>query len=226
MRLASGFSSMGKRKVLLGGVVGILGLLFVGSTAAYAATGGHGTSHDPTSANAWLSEPSGSAWPAYPNLPLSKLPLAKQRDIVKTEHMLEQAHGVAKSSLKPPVEQVAAPQRPQTGIFPTAQAPFAQQWFSVQNSATTVVDGSYFTVYAGVKKHPSTGAAPEAAVVVYRDPANVFGGSQPQKLGVYFSGTGSAPLKIVRVDAGQLALVSSSGQMVRFDVQNQTFQAS
>lgn len=175
-------------------------VLGAGGAVAYAASTGH------------------SGWPSAKAARLT----AQQAAVAKA-----QEHPFPKSDVGDPPHAVQpAPTAPLTGIVASHQAPFSASWFSVENAWTGRVNGQYYTVYAGQKLYPGTGGTPEAGVVVYSDPANVFGGSQPHEVGLYLSATGTSPLRIVSVHGALLSLVSSSGRSMTFNVSAKTFGGS
>lgn len=188
-----------RRAVLTMFSVGVM-VLGAGGAVPYAATTGH------------------SGWPSAKAARLT----AQQAAVAKA-----QEHPLPKSDVGgPPRALQPAPTAPLTGIVASHQAPFSSSWFSVENAWTGQVNGQYYTVYDGQKLYPGTGGTPEAGVVVYSDPANVFGGSQPHEVGLYLSATGTSPLRIVNVQGAVLDLVTSSGRSVIFNVSSRTFGGS
>jgi hypothetical protein len=193
-------STTDRRRVVLAACAAAVVVLGAGGAVAYAATTEY------------------SAWPPAK----AARATAQQTALAKAR-----AHPFPKSDVGAPPQSVQpVPTAPLTGIVASHQAPFPASWFWVDNAWTGQVDGQYYTVYAGQKEHPSSGGTAEAGVVVYSDPANVFGGSQPREVGVYLSATGASPLRIVSVHGALLYLVSSSGQLVTFNVSSKSFGGS
>lgn len=189
-----------RRRVVLAACAAAVVVLGAGGAVAYATTTGY------------------SAWPPAK----AARATAQQAALAKAR-----AHPFPKSDVGAPPQSVQpVPTAPLTGIVASHQAPFSASWFSVDNAWTGQVHGQYYSVYAGQKEHPRTGGTAEAGVVVYSDPADVFGGSQPREVGVYLSATGASPLRIVSVHGALLNLVTSSGHSVTFNVSSKSFGGS
>lgn len=138
-----------------------------------------------------------------------------------------QAHPMPKSQAGPPPQWIQPSSSPPlTGIFASHQAPFSPSWFFVQNAWTGEVNGQYYTLYAGQKEHPRSGASPQAGVIVYADPANAFGSAQPRQVGIYLLGGSAGPLQIQGTQGSKVALVRPGGLPASFDVSSMSFAAS
>lgn len=156
--------------------------------------------------------------------PFHGLPAAKAALIQKQQLALSeaQAHPMPKSDAGPP----PAPGpgvAPITGIVSAHQGPFSAQEFAVSNSWTGYVNGHYYTVFAGSKRHPLSGAPAQAGVILYADPSNINGSATPTKLGTYLTGTSGSSVAVRSANGSTIVLSGQNGGTITFDIATRRF---
>ena len=156
--------------------------------------------------------------------PTRALPPAKAALIQKQQLTLSeaQAHPMPKSDAPPPPMPGPAV-APTTGIVWAHQGPFSAQEFVVSNSWTGYVNGHYYTVFAGSKRHPLTGAPAQAGVILYADPSNINGSGAPTKLGTYLTGTSGSSVAVRSANGSTIVLSGQNGGTITFDIATRRF---
>jgi hypothetical protein len=107
-----------------------------------------------------------------------------------------------------------------TGLFIERQGPAGtNQTFHATSNWAGHVDGQWYLVYAGARANPQTNQDIQSEVRVYREPAELNSNESNIFVGSYVPpGGGSGPLTIASATGSMLAIRTSTGATLSFDV--------